>query len=313
MTIDLTGKKSDLVLGEALGRVIRILCEEYSDLSNWKNIERQLYRHGGIDLKEIKTFLDKWEKGIKEILKISMEYLKIVSKQKKDFVKGFEKGILDESTGRELSQFIDIYLKLISTFFGQNVSGEMCDLLQTHLSLKQYKEDINSMTFEKNKRCIIEKILKKEFKQIEKCVSDLSKEDLLKLSEHLLTSFEIDQENALGIILTILSCKNLDLSFLKPFSGKLIIHEDTLVGSFLYALSKKEEEDPEVIRRAINKLSKHISRFSYSKQIKEFPYNVIVSCSYILLADLEEKIKMKEKADKLRVIARKIMDSKNMP
>ncbi len=303
--VDITGKKSDIIVGEALGRTIRLITAEYSDESNLRNIKRMLVRHGGLSKDEVRKFDEKWHSGVKELIRISIDYMRdlLENPSSEDFIKGLLAGMIQES--EDPSVYFNAFLYLSDIY---NVGDKLRDIqsiIRDKLRISYEEFDANKH-LETRSRIIVNAFLKKDYDKVKQVINDLDEKELDSILSNILTDLTLDRETRLAISLKILEEKNVPLERILTFTNEMIIDEESLVGAIITAIRTLSQNKREEILVSHQRLAKHVSRFAFSKDIRRFPYSILIPISYKLLSEMEKREGLHEKAEKTYKIALRI-------
>ncbi len=303
--VDVTGKKSDIIVGEALGRTIRLITAEYSDESNLRNIKRMLVRHGGLSKDEVRKFDEKWHSGVKELIRITVDYMRdlLENPTSEEFVKGLLTGIIQKS--EDPSKYFNAFLYLSDIYNVGEKLREIQSVIRKKLGIPGDEFDANKH-LEARSRSIINAFLKKDYSEIKRAIRDLDTEEIDSIISNILTDLTLDRETRLAISLKILEEKNEPWDRILNFVDYMIIDEESLVGAIITAIRTLSQNSKEETLISHQKLAKHVSRFAFTKDIKKFPYSILIPVSYKLLSEMEKREGLSEKADKTYKIALRI-------
>ncbi|MGQ4891740.1 MAG: hypothetical protein ACP6IP_04530 [Candidatus Njordarchaeia archaeon] len=308
-----TGTRSDLLLGEALGRAINLIVKEYADESNWRNMKILLKRHGGINRENVEDFFSRWEKGLKEFIKISTDYLFFLNQYDIDFEEGLVKGLTCGKNDKNLEKIINIYLHLVNEHLGKETMEKIANILSNKLGF-ELKKTKTTKKWQKLKDQLLKAIqLEKPYEAIKNVAEQLDKEETFGFIRYMLQGHLKDREKIVATIFIILSLKNKKITKIVDFIGETIINDDSLIGSLFISIEVLKKDNLDEIKLAYQKLARHVSRFAYSREILTFPYNVLIPISYETLAKLEAKLGLDDRADSSRIIARKILSKIEIP
>ncbi len=306
LSLGITGKKGDVIIGEALGRAIKLLATEYADLSNWRNIERQLKRHGGLEDEIVKEFFQQWEKGLINLLEITINHLNVLTAFKCSLKEGILKGLIDDENEKNHVKYLETYLYLIEKYLGESKLKEVKKIMADEMGL-EISESIDGGNFYEIRERILKSFeMAQPCREIVKIGEEIAKEETLRFCEYLTTSPLFDREKVFAAIFLILKAKKLDIKKILSFTNQLVINDETLLGSILNSLKALESDKVETLRHAHHRLAKFVSRFSFSRSMLKYPYSVLVPIAYSILYEIEQKIGLDLKAERSLEVARKI-------
>ena len=313
ITLKPTGTKSDLLLGEALGRAINLIVKEYADESNWRNMKILLKRHGGINRSDAEEFFARWEKGLKKFIKISTDYLFFLDQINIDFRGGFIKGLVCNKENENIDKYIQIYLHLIDEHLGEDIRRKIEDILINKVGIELEQLEAPKKWIKLRTQLLKAIELKNPFKKIESIAGQLDKGEILDFSKYFLQGRLKDREKAVAAVFMMLHLKEIDASKIVDIIDGTIINDDSLIGSLFLAIRALKEGKMDKMKLSYQKLAKHVSRFAYSREILSYPYNILIPISYLTLADLEVKLGLVDKADNSKIIAKKILSKTEIP
>ena len=293
-SLKITTRKPKIFLGEVVGRVIRIIVDEFSNMSNWSELRRRLSRYSGFSEVDLDKILDSWRKGVSDIVRAAINYLNVLDYRTEEFLSGLKIG-LGVSDDLGLKRVMKMFINFAKGVLNGKEVGDSLMFLSNLLEIEEKAEEVS---YEKGsaKDCILTGIKTGRKGDFIKCIKKFGRDIVLEIFRDILMNENIDKDRVLAAILIVSDVLKMGYPSLKKFLQDINISDKTLAGSFLRALKLIDEKEVAYFEAIVGRLLDKISDFSYSAELRSFPYRILVAKSYELLAHLYKYLGVEERS-----------------